>query len=190
MFCTVQAIFPIVIFEHDLEGNMKIRDKLKAKEIAREQGSAKMPEAYIYGDNTHGQCGIGSLDVLNVQTPVENVPLKPYWCVFIACGANFTAALTENREVLTWGDGNYGQLGQDGLVQSYSLDFLSSSNVCCAAPKKVNFFDHLKADNMVWHLSCGDTHMAALTEQGEVYTWGSEFGGLEDGFPMLGDIQE
>ena len=66
----------MVIFEHDLEGNIKIRDKLKAKEIAREQGSAKMPEAYIYGDNSFGQCGIGSMGVSKIEIPTENTPLK------------------------------------------------------------------------------------------------------------------
>ena len=92
---------PVAQLHPHPEGNQKIRDKLKAnappacprcpspplivitpqaKEIARAQGVAKMPEAYLWGDNTAGQCGLGSLQVSQVPVAEENTKLKPFWC--------------------------------------------------------------------------------------------------------------
>ena len=45
------------------------------------------------------------------------------------------------------------------------------SEVC--TPKLINFF----SGNRVHHVSCGNAHVVALTEAGDVFTWGcGEFG--------------
>lgn len=180
-----QTVLALNLVEHDLEGNQKIRDKLMVKQIAQTQGVQRMNECYFWGDNRFGQLGINNT-LEKIEMATENVKMKKDWMVFLACGPRSSAALNENREVLTWGDGQYGNLGQSGLVQAYSLAFLSTSTVQTLEPNKVKWFDQLEEDNKVWWLSVGEFHMAALTEQGEVYTWGGETAGLEHGFSMLG----
>jgi len=180
-----QTVLALNLVEHDLEGNEKIRQKLAVKRIAQTQGVERMNECYLWGCNEYGQLGLGNT-LEKIEMATENEKMKKDWMVFFACGVRTSAALNEDREVFTWGDGQYGNLGQHGLVQAYGREFLSTSTVMTREPRKVQFFDQLDDDNKVWYLSVGNFHTAALTEGGEIYIWGAEFAGREEGFPSLG----
>jgi alpha-tubulin suppressor-like RCC1 family protein len=69
---------------------------------------------YTWGDNSSGQLGIGTTGGTHT-TPVEveGVGGSGYLSgiVAVSAGANFTVALTASGNVYTWGDNQYGELG-------------------------------------------------------------------------------
>jgi alpha-tubulin suppressor-like RCC1 family protein len=73
----------------------------------------------------------------------------------IECGGQFTVGLTKNGQIVSWGANGYGQLGQGDWEEK-------------SVPTKV-------ASALDWivfiKISCGNTHAAALTDKGELYTW-------------------
>ncbi|KAI0220100.1 Serine/threonine-protein kinase Nek9 [Lamellibrachia satsuma] len=80
----------------------------------------------------------------------------------------------DESDVYAFGSDYDGCLGCDGE---------EGSEVC--TPKLINFF----SGNRVHHVSCGNAHVVALTEAGDVFTWGcGEFGrlglGSEDDFAL------
>ena len=73
----------------------------------------------------------------------------------IECGAYFTAAVTKEGALLTWGANRYYQLGHGKQCVSREI------------PTRVSQLDGF----VITHVSCGKRHMAALTDKGEVLTW-------------------
>ena len=78
---------------------------------------------------------------------------KLQW-IQIDCGVWHTAALTKNGEVFTWGDNDYGQLGHGDRNER-------------TIPTKVASLDGI----FIIHISCGECHTAALTDNGEILAW-------------------
>nr|KYP76012.1 putative E3 ubiquitin-protein ligase HERC2 [Cajanus cajan] len=75
----------------------------------------------------------------------------------IALGGKHAALVTKQGEVFCWGQGKWGRLGQ-------KIDMDISS------PKIVDSLNGIH----VKHVSCGEYHTCALTDSGEVYTWGND----------------
>jgi uncharacterized repeat protein (TIGR02543 family) len=87
----------------------------------------------------------------------------------IASGAYFSAALTTEGRLLTWGSNGYGQLGNQTLVsQSVPVDITNHFN--------------LLPEETILDVSLGGYHSAALTSGGRIFTWGfNNYGQLGDG---------
>lgn len=136
-----------------------------------------------WGDNIYGQLG----DKTNSDrtTPiVVKLPYSDTWdndfdqessftiddsctddtvCAF-SCGRYHTSVLTTNGKVWTFGDNDFGQLGNDSTIPRSSI------------PVEVPF------EVKVVAIYCGSAHTAVLTADGEVFTWGSNnFGQLGNG---------
>ena len=77
----------------------------------------------------------------------------PEWTQ-IACGGDYTAALTKKGEVFTWGLNDSDQLGH-GDKKNRKI------------PTKVAGLVGL----VITQISCGTYHTAALTGKGELLTW-------------------
>ena len=77
--------------------------------------------------------------------------------IFIDAKKAISCAITEAGEVYTWGKSKDGVLG-----------FKNSTSVNVNLPTKVTELDNIK----IKYLSCGQNHVAAISENGEVYTWG------------------
>ncbi|KAJ1388172.1 Zinc finger, FYVE/PHD-type [Sesbania bispinosa] len=75
----------------------------------------------------------------------------------IALGGKHAALVTKQGEVFCWGQGKWGRLGQ-------KIDMDISS------PKVVDSLSGIH----VKHVACGEYHTSALTDSGEVYTWGND----------------
>ncbi|XP_051986313.1 E3 ubiquitin-protein ligase HERC2-like [Xyrauchen texanus] len=143
-------------------------------------------------------------------TPMLVTALKGLKVIDVACGSGDaqTLAVTENGQVWSWGDGDYGKLGRGGsdgcktpkLVEK--LQDLDIVKVCCgsqfsvALNKDGQVYTWGKGDNQrlghgtdehvrypklldslqgksVVDIAVGSTHCLALTEEGEVHSWGS-----------------
>ena len=121
-------------------------------------------EVHTWGDKENGVVGHGdveghqylpqALDALRGR-PVRQVA---------ACGFH-TAALTEAGEIFTWGEGKFGRLGHG-----------SERNEL--VPRMIEAL----AGKRMRQVACGGFHSAAITEAGDVHTWGGgEHGQLGHG---------
>ncbi|TYZ64576.1 hypothetical protein PybrP1_001487 [[Pythium] brassicae (nom. inval.)] len=111
-------------------------------------------EVYTFGDGKFGRLGHNSERNQAVARFVDGLADKRVRQV--ACGGFHTAAVTETGEVYTWGGGEHGQLGHGDKVNR-------------TAPTLVRAL----ADKLVVQITCGWSHTVALTDAGEVFTWGN-----------------
>ncbi|KAJ0032136.1 hypothetical protein NQD34_002217 [Periophthalmus magnuspinnatus] len=165
-------------------------------------------ELYTWGRGNYGRLGHGSSE--DQTTPLLVTALKGLKVVDVACGSGDaqTLAVTENGQVWSWGDGDYGKLGRGGsdgcktpkLVEK--LQDLDIVKVCCGSQFSValtkdgqvytwgkgdnqrlghgtdehvrypKFLDSLQGKKVV-DIAVGSTHCLALTEDGDVHSWGS-----------------
>ncbi|KAB5583793.1 hypothetical protein PHYPO_G00099730 [Pangasianodon hypophthalmus] len=163
---------------------------------------------YTWGRGNYGRLGHGSSE--DQTTPMLVTALKGLKVIDVACGSGDaqTLAVTENGQVWSWGDGDYGKLGRGGsdgckspkLVEK--LQDLDIVKVCCGSQFSVSLtkdgqvYTWGKGDNQrlghgtdehvrypklldslqgkkVVDIAVGSTHCLALTEDGEVHSWGS-----------------
>ncbi|XP_011304625.1 E3 ubiquitin-protein ligase HERC2 [Fopius arisanus] len=112
-------------------------------------------ELYTWGRGNYGRLGNGNCD--DVMVPTLVTALNGHVVVYVACGSgdSQTLCVTASGIVFSWGDGDYGKLGRGGSDGS-------------KIPKIV---DKL-LDVNVTKVYCGGQFSAALTAQGEIYTWG------------------
>lgn len=82
----------------------------------------------------------------------------------VSCGAVHTVALSEEGLVQAWGYNEYGQLGR-----GITCEGLQGARVINAYSK---FFNEAPELVKITQVSCGEYHTAAISENGEVYTWG------------------
>ena len=108
-----------------------------------------------YGALGHGYSAAKQLpDMLRPQY-VEG--LSSVRCVCVAAGELHSAVVTSDGDVYTWGDGFCGQLGHaDKRPQT--------------SPKQVTHGG--LEDECVASIACGSRHTLAVTEDGEVFSWG------------------
>eukprot|EP00466_Bigelowiella_natans_P007611 jgi/Bigna1/86910/estExt_fgenesh1_pg.C_150032 len=112
-------------------------------------------KVYAWGSNIFGQLGLG--DIVPRKEPIllENVgDLKEKMVIHeIACGADFTAAISDNG-VFTWGCGKKGSLGHGDEKDHY-------------APKRVK-----NLNSEMSGIACGAHHMLVWTRDEVAYSWG------------------
>ncbi|KAL3715372.1 hypothetical protein ACJRO7_007151 [Eucalyptus globulus] len=110
---------------------------------------------WIWGKGDGGRLGLGHED--SVFVPTLNPNLDGVRC--IALGGLHSVALDSLGRVFTWGYGGFGALGHS----VYHRELL---------PRLVEG----SWDGRICHIATSGTHTAAITEAGELYTWGREEG--------------
>lgn len=124
-------------------------------------------ELYSWGSGSYGALGFGSRDdkmrpeKLNIFDHKGNLfPITQ-----ICCGKFHSMALTDRKNIYTWGEGSHGRLGHG----DYCLDDqLYPKEIYTLSQRKPIF------------ISAGESHSAAITEKNNLYTWGN------GGFGRLG----
>eukprot|EP00105_Crassostrea_gigas_P042340 XP_019926488.1 PREDICTED: serine/threonine-protein kinase Nek9-like [Crassostrea gigas] len=119
------------------------------------------------GSEIVGQLGHGNTSAYKAPKKVEELEDV----IQVSCGEDFTFCVSDEGKVYAFGSNYYGCLG------------LEEEDDTVLSPVPLPFF----SSNPVEEISCGENHVAALTKDGEVYTWGcGEFGrlglGSEDDF--------
>ncbi|XP_068430797.1 probable E3 ubiquitin-protein ligase HERC1 isoform X3 [Clinocottus analis] len=120
-------------------------------------------EVYLWGNGRYGQlAGMGT----NLMMPTLAPSLLQTQQV--VCGQNCSFLVQSNGAVLAVGEGQYGRLGQGNSDDLY-------------VPTIISAFQGYVVTQLV--TSCGsDGHSMALTETGEVFSWGDgDFGKLGHG---------
>ncbi|XP_048735252.1 serine/threonine-protein kinase Nek9-like isoform X2 [Ostrea edulis] len=118
------------------------------------------------GTEIAGQLGHGNTSAYKAPRKVDDLE----GVIQVSCGEDFTLCVSDEGKVHAFGSNYYGCLGveeEDAVLSPLLVPFFSS--------------------NPVEEISCGENHVAALTKDGDVYTWGcGEFGrlglGSEDDF--------
>jgi hypothetical protein len=104
-----------------------------------------------WGANGLGQLGIGKTesyaDVPRLLTLPSDSPV-----VEIACGRDFSLAVTEDGSLFTWGENGDGQLGYEGNTQY--------------TPRLVDTLPNVEK------VSAGRDHVFARTKDGKYFSWG------------------
>ena len=123
-----------------------------------------------YGALGHGYyAGASSKQLPDVLRPQLVAALTPHRIVCVAAGELHSAAVSSDGDVYTWGDGFCGQLGH-GDKRPQLL------------PKQV-MTGGLHEEECVAHVTAGSRHTVAVTEDGEVFSWGlGHFGVLGRSF--------
>lgn len=108
---------------------------------------------YTWGWNEHGQLGYDTDQNYNPLPQKVNLPGR---VISVSMGTTHSGAVTEDGSLYTWGNNSDFQLGYETKSEMYN-----------AVPKKVELSDP------VIDFSCGDKYSGAVTEDGSLYTWGS-----------------
>ena len=120
---------------------------------------------YSLGLGSQGQLGHG--DILDRKEPAIIEALVRVAMMVVACGSWHSLALSIYGDIYSWGWNEHGQLGHSASPQAPSTvplpTLIENSDNC------VNFTA----------ISCGARHSVAVTEDGQLYTWGwNEYGQL------------
>ncbi|RDD42658.1 E3 ubiquitin-protein ligase HERC2 [Trichoplax sp. H2] len=113
---------------------------------------------YVCGHGQDGRLGLGTVNHVVIPRPI-------YLKVFITKVASFycgqhALALTGNGIVLSWGSNIYGQLGHGhcrNVIHPTVIDTISSKHIV--------------------DIACGSDSSAAISDSGELFTWGCGFQG-------------
>ncbi|NXT04954.1 HERC5 ligase, partial [Prunella fulvescens] len=112
-------------------------------------------ELFTWGQNTHGQLGVGSQTTLTPKPQLverlKGIPLAQ-----IAAGGAHSTAVSLSGAVFSWGKNSFGQLG---LGDTQDRD----------CPTYVGALEHWKTV----FISCGADHTAGLSKEGLVCTFGA-----------------
>ena len=100
--------------------------------------------------------GLGGIDVIDV-----------------VCGEQYSAALSDDGKVYTWGDSSGKLVGGTGVLGHGDLEPVK-------VPKEISFFSN---ENLkIVQIAGGKAHMIALDEHGGVWSWGKgDYGRLGNG---------
>ncbi|NXO71286.1 HERC5 ligase, partial [Phainopepla nitens] len=112
-------------------------------------------ELFTWGQNTHGQLGVGSQTTL-ISKPQLVERLKGIPLAQIATGGAHSTTVSLSGAVYSWGKNSFGQLG---LGDTKDRD----------CPTYVGALEHWKTV----FISCGADHTAVLSKEGLVCTFGA-----------------
>nr|XP_043607585.1 ultraviolet-B receptor UVR8-like [Erigeron canadensis] len=124
---------------------------------------------YTFGNNNHGQLGLGDTNMRPNPQMVDKFNARSLWKAYeVACGAFHTCVLTYKRtqsvplESLCWtfGRGNNGQLGQGTTKNSLYPEIV----------------DKLPENVLLVSVACGLFHTSVVSSSGNVWSWGMENG--------------
>lgn len=123
---------------------------------------------FTFGSNKHGALGIDSNDtIVDVPQMVEFFKSKNISIADVACGDNFTIALTSDGDVYTFGYGGESKLSF--LSSKFNTAWGIGNGVSESAftPYKVEQFN-----KNVAQISASERTATILTKSQEVYNWG------------------
>jgi alpha-tubulin suppressor-like RCC1 family protein len=110
-------------------------------------------QVLAWGDNSTGQLGNGTNT--NSTIPVQVSLPSGTIATAVSSGRYFSLALTSAGQVLAWGQGNHGQLGNGSFVPS-------TTPVVVSTP----------SGTFISAIACGGFHSLALTSTRQVLAWG------------------
>lgn len=109
----------------------------------------------VWGDNSHGQLGLGPGSGQMIKIPSIMVAMRSLPISQIFSGSNHSGCLTHSGAIFVWGKNNFGQLGTGNSDSSQIPILLKTIR-----------------DQGVKYVDMGEDHSVALTYDGGVFSWG------------------
>eukprot|EP00795_Rhopilema_esculentum_P016567 gene16567-7990_t len=113
-------------------------------------------EVYGWGSNNCGQLGTGSTNNQTIPKRTLGLLLASKKVASVSCGQSFSVARTDEGELFAWGYNGNGQLGIGNTTNQHS-------------PCKVL----IGGGRVIVKVLCGMAHVLALSDIGELYSWGA-----------------
>ena len=141
-----------------------------------------------WGRNQSGELGRTSGKEVNRWSPAESMyPIEGNFdlpegdvIVDVEAGNGVMAVLTKYHRVYIWGDDRTGMLGLDGAMAN-SNDSVTGQDMSSTPIDITEQFD-LADDDCISQISIGNSHVMALSQYGQVFSWGEgDYGQLGDG---------
>jgi regulator of chromosome condensation len=161
------------------------KPKLTKPKVIINHAPTRRLDIFVSGEGSQGELGLGAgKGSMNALRPRLNPHLSAaeVGVVQLATGGMHCAALTHDNKILTWGVNDEGALGRDtqwegGLVDVDENKSDASSddaelNPREATPTAVEFVN-LPDRTIFTQVAAGDSSTFALTDEGQVYGWGT-----------------
>jgi len=111
---------------------------------------------YSWGGGKNGRLGHGDEKIHTTPQRIESLVQEHVRITAIACGYHSNLALSNHSELYSWGWGAHGQLGHGNTTD-------------CMVPRRIEALRGLT----VAAIACGDRHSFAITDEGQLFGWGS-----------------
>nr|GEV70481.1 ultraviolet-B receptor UVR8 [Tanacetum cinerariifolium] len=125
---------------------------------------------YAWGNNNHGQLGLGDTDFRATPQTIETFNTESSWIAYeLACGAFHTSVLAYRKEEYsdslksvcwTFGLGDNGQLGHGTTKKALIPEIVKG----------------LRVNMWLISVDCGLFHTSVVSSNGDVWSWGMENG--------------
>jgi inhibitor of Bruton tyrosine kinase len=123
-------------------------------------------DLYVFGLNKSGRLGLGEDCPQQCPLPRRIMALKRRRVVAVAAAENHSLCVTSDGMVWSWGNNQFGQLGDSGTSSS-------STATSRSVPKPVEDLKQVPCSAV----AAGERHSVALSQRGEVYVWGNNGAG-------------
>jgi len=128
-------------------------------------------EIYMWGSGNYGRLGNGSTADVLLPTKVED--LSDQKVDDISIGSTHAMCILRNGKGKVWGQGKHGKLGLEGIAdRNFSL------------PKDLVLLEKER----LFQVAAGPFHSMALTEEGDLFTWGNAKDGKLGYESMLANV--
>ncbi|XP_050097648.1 probable E3 ubiquitin-protein ligase HERC4 isoform X1 [Anopheles aquasalis] len=117
---------------------------------------------YCWGNTAHGELGLGGIEEEQVMVPRKMDWMHAKEIARAACGASHTLLLTNDGKMYSCGNNDHGQLGHD-------VESLPNKRPRMSRFKLLTALENY----IITQACCGTAHSLALTNWGQVYSWGS-----------------
>lgn len=140
-------------------------------------------EIYFWGNNNHGQSGLGchffGPAYRKIEEPVLVETLRNHRVVQLGCGSFFVLALCDDGTLFSWGlvdcvgQGTLERIRKEVSPEEIAESVSKDKRTVLLKPRKVKVPSHSR----VTRINAGQWHSCAITETGELFTWGVGFQG-------------
>ncbi|PWY92378.1 Ran exchange factor Prp20/Pim1 [Aspergillus heteromorphus CBS 117.55] len=170
----------------------RVTKKQKEAHAILNYAPKQLLDVYVFGTNCYGELGLGDATKKSeIPGPVLNPKLSAdaAGVVQLAIGGVHSAALTHDNKILTWGVNDEGTLGRDTKEERKEVDAPNGDakedesdsdsdddevdlNMKEATPTAVDS-DLFPKGTVFTQLTATDSATFALTQEGQVYGWGT-----------------
>jgi alpha-tubulin suppressor-like RCC1 family protein len=161
-------------------------------------------ELFVWGSGDGGRLGLGdervigqdfvprhgNLGIVAVPTRVDFEPIASEHIVDVSCGIAHTAVISAVRSDKSALNGSNGSLNLTAKGYSGGKVFVAGS--CFALGQFIPKFTQVKAleSISIQSIACGASHTAAVSVEGELYTWGRNKTGCTGHSILLHEVAE
>jgi alpha-tubulin suppressor-like RCC1 family protein len=124
-------------------------------------------QVYSWGLGVFGQLGHGVLSDEGVPLIIKEIESRKI--IKISCGSHHSLILEENGQVWSFGSSEYGQQGGSKTSDWRTNERVKDHNYFYSVPRPLE--EDFEGRKVV-KIACGNLHNIAISESGEIFTWG------------------